>query len=329
MYSRSTRSRWVRETIRIRSRHSRRTLPTQRSACAFARGAAIGARMTLIPSERKISSKPAVNLLSRSRIRMRGRCCWSATVMIRLRACCATQAPFGLAVTLARWTRRRLSSMKKSTCRRRSQSVSTVKKSHSTIPGRLLAQEFPPAHARAPRCGLDAVAVEQVPDAARRQRDPEPAQLAMDPFVSPARVLGRQPQDQLSRLCGPRRPARPSALIRPAAADECPMPAQKCRRLDEERPPSRLRQHLAERRQQGTIGRPQARPADLAPQYLQLMPQHEDLDLLRPLRTTKENEQLEQTADDPVSEGQALKQQTPSTHLSTLSRSKPRRPAPR
>jgi hypothetical protein len=43
----------VRETIRIRSRHSRRTLPTQRSACAFARGAAIGARITLIPSERK------------------------------------------------------------------------------------------------------------------------------------------------------------------------------------------------------------------------------------------------------------------------------------
>src|ERR687887_2682031 len=54
--------------------------------------------------------------------------------MIRLRACCATQAPFGLAVTPARCTRRRLSSMKKSTCRRRSQSVSTVKKSHSTIP---------------------------------------------------------------------------------------------------------------------------------------------------------------------------------------------------
>ena len=32
------------------------------------------------------------------------------------------------------------------------------------------------------------------------------------------------------------------------------------------------------------------------------MPQHEDLDLLRLLRTTKENEKLEQTADHPVSE---------------------------
>jgi hypothetical protein len=100
------------------------------------------------------------------------------------------------------------------------------------------------------------------------------------------------------------------------------MPAEKCRRLDEDRPPSRLRQHLAERRQQGTISRPQARPADLAPQHHKLMPQHEYLDLLRPLRTTKENEKLEQTANHPISEGQALKQQTPSTHLSMLSRSK-------
>ncbi len=100
------------------------------------------------------------------------------------------------------------------------------------------------------------------------------------------------------------------------------MPAEKCRRLDKERPPSRPRQHLAERRQQDTIGRPQARTADLTPQHLQLMPQHEYLDLLRPLRTTKENEKLEQTADHPIREGQALKQQTPSTHLSTLSRAR-------
>jgi hypothetical protein len=60
-------------------------------------------------------------------------------------------------------------------------------------PGRLLAQERPSAHARACCCGLDAVAVEQVPDAARGQRDPEPDQLAVDPLVSPARVLRRQP----------------------------------------------------------------------------------------------------------------------------------------
>ncbi len=48
------------------------------------------------------------------------------------------------------------------------------------------------------------------------------------------------------------------------------------------------------------------------------MPQHQDLKLLRPLRTTTQNQQLEQTADNPVSEGQTLKQQTSNTHLPTL-----------
>jgi len=46
-------------------------------------------------------------------------------------ACCVTQAWVGLAVTPARWTRRDLSSMKKSTYRVFSQTVSTVKKSHA------------------------------------------------------------------------------------------------------------------------------------------------------------------------------------------------------
>src|SRR3954463_840549 len=44
MYSRRTRSRWRRPKIRIESRHSRRSVCTQRSACAFARGARTGVR---------------------------------------------------------------------------------------------------------------------------------------------------------------------------------------------------------------------------------------------------------------------------------------------
>src|SRR5262249_34848490 len=92
--------------------------------------------------------------------------------------------------------------------------------------GRLLTQELPPAHARASGCGLDAVTLEHVPDATRREPDPEPDQFAMDALVSPTRVLRRQTQDQLPRLCEQRRPAWPSALTRPAAADEVTMPAQ-------------------------------------------------------------------------------------------------------
>ncbi len=45
--------------------------PTQRSANAFAFGAWKGVRITSTPSLRKISSKPCVNLLSRSWMRKR------------------------------------------------------------------------------------------------------------------------------------------------------------------------------------------------------------------------------------------------------------------
>jgi len=58
----------------------------------------------------------------------------SASIKSRLRACWVTQAPSGLAVTPARWTRRVSSSMKNSTYNRRSQTVSTVKKSQVRMP---------------------------------------------------------------------------------------------------------------------------------------------------------------------------------------------------
>src|SRR6266487_1830604 len=79
----TTRSRWRPPRISSRSRHSRRRLPTQRSACARARGARTGALITLIPSERKTSSKSRVNLLSRSPIRNRGSTPSSASCISR------------------------------------------------------------------------------------------------------------------------------------------------------------------------------------------------------------------------------------------------------
>jgi hypothetical protein len=123
--------------------------------------------------------------------------------------------------------------------------------------GCLLAEELPPAHACPSRRWLDSVSVENVPDAARRQRNAKPHQLAVDPLVAPIRVLRRQTKNELPRLRRGRRPARVSRRIGPAAADEFPMPTQKRRRLDQQRPPTRSRQHLPERRQHGAIGRSQ------------------------------------------------------------------------
>src|SRR5438874_13570015 len=59
------------EAVAGQSRQSRRTVPTQRSANAFACGARKGVRMISTPSLRKTSSKARQNLLSRSWIRKR------------------------------------------------------------------------------------------------------------------------------------------------------------------------------------------------------------------------------------------------------------------
>src|SRR6266567_5318648 len=69
----STRSSWRRLKISIRSRHSRRALPTHRSMCAFAFGAWTGVRITLILSPWKTASKARLNFASRSWINNRGR----------------------------------------------------------------------------------------------------------------------------------------------------------------------------------------------------------------------------------------------------------------
>ena len=87
------------------------------------------------------------------------------------------------------------------------------------------------------------------------------------------------------------------------------MPKQQRRRLDKKRPPTRSRQHLAQRREQDAIGRLMARASNLAPEHLQLMSKNEDLNLFRPLVATEENQQLEQTANRPVQKGQDRKQQ--------------------
>src|SRR4051812_21768420 len=67
-------------------------------------------------------------------------------------------------------------------------------------PSGLLAEELRPAQACSSWCGLDAVALENVPDAAGRQQDPEPDQFAVDPLVAPAWVFGREPQDEVPHL---------------------------------------------------------------------------------------------------------------------------------
>ena len=67
-------------------------------------GARTGVRNTSIPSAANTASNPAVNLVSRSRIRNRNLPRSSPTAISRFRACWATRAPTGCAVTSSTWT---------------------------------------------------------------------------------------------------------------------------------------------------------------------------------------------------------------------------------
>jgi transposase-like protein len=83
----------ARPRISSQSRHSVRAVRTKRSACALACGTRNGVWMTVVPSVRKTSSKPATNFVSRSRIR--NLTLSSAPERLRLRACWVTQRPPG------------------------------------------------------------------------------------------------------------------------------------------------------------------------------------------------------------------------------------------
>jgi hypothetical protein len=79
--------------------HSRRSVPTNRSAYEFARGDRTGVLITRVAFPAKTWSNAAVNLRSRSRIKNLNRPAWSPRSMSRLRACWVVQAPAGCAVT--------------------------------------------------------------------------------------------------------------------------------------------------------------------------------------------------------------------------------------
>jgi hypothetical protein len=84
---------------------------------------------------------------------------------------------------------------------------------------------------------------------------------------------------------------------------------QKCRRLDEKRPPAQSWQNLAQRRQQDAIGHLKEWASNLAPQHLQLMPKNKDLHLPRSLVAADENQQLKPTANGPIQKSQHQGQQ--------------------
>ena len=82
-------------------------------------------------------------------------------------------------------------------------------------PGGLGVQELPPARARAPRCRIDARSMQDLPHGGRRDSHAELREFAVDPAVSPQRILPRQADDKACDGPPPRRREPPQRLRRP------------------------------------------------------------------------------------------------------------------
>ena len=92
--------------------------------------------------------------------------------------------------------------------------------------GGLRAQELPPAGVGVPhRRWWDPVASKDPPDRRGADAVAECEQFALDPDVSPARVLPRHPHHQVGEDVVDRWPSGP-VRVGPSSADEAAMPAQ-------------------------------------------------------------------------------------------------------
>jgi hypothetical protein len=116
--------------------------------------------------------------------------------------------------------------------------------------------------------------------------------------MSPSRVLPRQPHHQRADCRPDRWPATgrwSQPRVGPAPGDQLPMPAQQRSWADEPNIPTLPAQQTRQHRQHYPILGLQPRPRDLAAQHRNLMTQNEQLDVLRPLPSTAENDQCKQT----------------------------------
>jgi len=168
--------------------------------------------------------------------------------------------------------------------------------------GGLCSQELPPARPRASRRRSKASAREQATNCARRDREAELRELAGDALVAPALVLAREPQHELTSLGRDRRAARAAARECPPSPHELAVPAQQGLRRDEQTMAARRREQPAHRGEEGAVTRSQPWALDLAAQDIELMAQHDQLDVLDPRGPAAANQQPQQRDEDQVDE---------------------------
>src|SRR5205823_5668013 len=146
--------------------------------------------------------------------------------------------------------------------------------------GRLRFQELAPTRAAATRRRFQTGASEKPPDARRRDDEAELAQLATDPAMTPARVLARKPEHLLPHLRWKRRTPDATGRLAPSPPHQRLMPPQPCPRPHQQHGSRRAREMNGCSDQECSIRHPELRPSNLATQNLELVPQHQQLNVL-------------------------------------------------
>jgi hypothetical protein len=170
----------------------------------------------------------------------------------------------------------------------------------------VLADELAPGALAAAWGRQESVLAQDVAYGAVRAAAAHLQEFALDASVPPPRVLAGKMHDQLLALGAlPGSTAWWSPSVqRPLPMDQLPVPAQQRLGADQEGPPGRARKHAAEGAQEQAVGRPEARPMDLAFEDAELVAEGKNLDLECGFGLSAENKEIEQRADDGVKQAQ-------------------------
>ena len=114
-------------------------------------------------------------------------------------------------------------------------------------------------------------------------------QLALDPAVSPSRVLPGQVQGQIADLLGDSRASRP-ARVGPFPFDQTTVPGEQGAGRHDPMSPQALRLQSCQCSEHTAVGPIRLRASDLTSQYRDLMPQHQNLQILRAATTGEQRE---------------------------------------
>jgi hypothetical protein len=173
-----------------------------------------------------------------------------------------------------------------------------VEKVDSEDPGGLGAQELSPGRARSAGSRIDARSAQDLPDGGWRDGHAEFRHFAVDPAVSPQRILLRQPNDKAGDAGDRRRPAGLAPTPRfVLARSQLAAPGQQRRwRHGEDFGPAPAGQEPGQRGEPCPVGRLVAHPAGVAAQHRVLVPEYQQFSILRQVRAGHQGGQAEYPA---------------------------------